>query len=452
MSEDKGDKGDNEYKGEKGDKMMHNKTVTTTKFFTMDGAIKAPIISNAAFIIANEYTKKDGEIGRFYTVFPKFRDFLHNRSLFSHCHEILIDHQNAKSNLAGRLVFDFDIKDVKIPPTFKNQIQDIVCTVVDMYFHNVDESCFEFVWSSSENPQKFSKHLTVKNLYFDDWLQLSDIFYKLFCLEWDKIYEWISAENLIDAQIVRQRASLRMVGSSKIGGYPLTLDEECYTLSDSLIRIYNQSTRDSEQLITKDNINACVIENVLGMRQRDYDMFTNTDGGDNMDTIMHSFRIGSSSISKSSDPAYKKKVYVKAFELINVLCPGIFKMGKIQDQILILMRIRSAKCLLSNRLHEHQNAYLTIYKDMTSKNKRYIVCFGCYRKCSKIKATQIGYIGKNLSDLSFNSYYDYGNEIIGKKIHKTKKKSKNNVGNLSPKHTMVADSKLKQIAHTIIDI
>src|SRR5579872_4392793 len=242
------------------DKMIHNKAIATTKYYTMEEAMKAPIISTSAFIIANERTNKNGCIGRYYTVFPHFRDFLHNRERFPHCHEILIDHCNAEPNVGGRLVFDFDLpKGLMIPPDFKSQIEDTIYSVIDFYFHDIDENKLEFVWSTSENPNKFSKHLTVKNLYFDDWLKLSDVFYKLFSIEWDKNYEWIGSDKLIDVQIVRLHASLRMVGSSKIGGYILKLDCEKYNLIDALIRIYQKRARAIEQTVSMENLNEYVM-------------------------------------------------------------------------------------------------------------------------------------------------------------------------------------------------
>lgn len=419
------------------EKILHNKEIAAKKYFTMDAAIKAPIISKTAFIIANERMNKDRGIGRYYTVFPKFRDFLHNRHHFPNCHEIMIDHENAKTNIAGRLVFDFDIKDTAISPNFKSHIEDTIYTVVDLYFHDIDESRFEFVWSTSENPNKFSKHLTVKHLYFDNWLKLSDIFYKLFCLEWDRKYDWIHSDNLIDAQIVRQRASLRMVGSSKIGGYPLTLDDESHTLTDSLIRIYLKSERDAEQLVTLDNLNTYVIENVLNMKSEDGEFFMNTSSTD-AEYNSH-FYIGSDVISKTSEPSYSDKVYLKAFELINIICPGIFKIGKIQGKMLSLMRTKAAKCILSSRTHEHENAYLIINEDIDNKKRYYIVCFGCYRKCHAKKMVIIGYINKSVTNISFHEYFSYCNKKIN-----TKSK-------ISNQHE-TNDKRLKQIAHTIINI
>lgn len=212
----------------------YDKFVTNIKYFSIEDAIKAPINSRTVFIIANERITKTGHIGRYYTIFPTFKEFLKNREKYKHCHEILVDHNNNKPNPSGRLVFDFDIKtndeenslknEIVVPKNFKKQIENIIIDVIESYFNGVDVNKIEFIWSTSQNPKKISKHLTVKNLYFDDWINMSKIFYQLFCILWDNTYLWIKSDKLIDFQIVRNRGSLRMVGSSKIGGNPLIFD------------------------------------------------------------------------------------------------------------------------------------------------------------------------------------------------------------------------------------
>lgn len=423
------------------EKMIHNKAIATTKYYTMEEAMKAPIISTSAFIIANERTNKNGGIGRYYTVFPHFRDFLHNRDRFPHCHEMLVDHCDAEPNIGGRLVFDFDLPNgLLIPPDFKSQIEDTVYGVIDSYFHDIEENKLEFVWSSSENPNKFSKHLTVKNLYFNDWLKLSDIFYKLFNIEWDKNYEWISSEKLIDVQIVRLHASLRMVGSSKIGGYPLKLDDNRFDLTDALIRIYQNRQREVEQTVSTKNLNECVMENVLNVKN---EMFTETSDG-NEDNEMSSIRIGSS--TKSIEPVYEEEIYHKAYELFNIVCPRIFKMGKIKNNKLLLMRRKAAKCLLSGRVHESQNAYLIIN---TEETNHYIVRFGCYQKCSDKKRVLIGYINQQTYNMAFGPTFKSLNETLKAKgmyrqIKSKTTKSKSSINPLSN------DKKLKEIAQTLV--
>lgn len=368
----------------------HNKMITNTPYFKMEEAISCSIQSKTVFIIANERLKKNGEIGRYFTVFPTFKDFLRQREMYPHCHEILLDHKNNKPNLAGRLVFDFDIKGIndvdeakriKIPENFKDQIENTILEVLEKYFNNVDPNRLEFVWSTSYNPEKFSKHLTVKNLYFENWYKLCRTFYQLFSIVWDEKYFWIRSNDLVDFQIVRKSASLRMVGSKKINGYPLILDNPNHTLCDSLIRIYLKNQRIKEQLVTVDNINEGVFENVLGEPI--------SDNEDHI-RIMH-INITS---KKAEKLIYDKAVYEKAYELYNMIQPGVFIMGKIYEGYVHLMRGSDhhykkkikAKCLLSGKLHEHENAFLTIFKEPDV----YTVHYSCFRYCHHQKMVEIG--------------------------------------------------------------
>src|ERR1700691_5772896 len=98
--------------------------------YTIDEAIEAPINTKTAFIIANERITKSKRIGRYYTIFPTFKEFLENRTKFKHCHELLVDHKNARSNIAGRLVFDFDFKKIKVPKKFTKQIENTMLEVI----------------------------------------------------------------------------------------------------------------------------------------------------------------------------------------------------------------------------------------------------------------------------------------------------------------------------------
>lgn len=360
----------------------HNKLITDTKYFRMDDAINSPIYSRTAFIIANERITKSDSIGRYYTVFPTFKDFLKNRDDYKHCHEILVDHINNKSNIAGRLVFDFDIKTIPdtlessneklvVPKNFKKQVEDTIFEVAERYYKNVDSNKFEFIWSTSQNPKKFSKHLTVKNLYFDNWIAMSKIFYQLFCVVWDESYSWIHSSKLIDFQIVRNRGSLRMVGSTKINGYPLTFDNEDHTLMDSLIRIYFKKHREVEQLVVRENINSGVFDNILCEPESE--------------SSEQFFKIDFNP-KKIEKPEYDKKIYETVYEMYNIISPGVFKMGKINGKIMSLIRNKPNKCILSGKIHEQENAFCIITKGDDS----YSVRFGCYRFCHKKKTVYIG--------------------------------------------------------------
>lgn len=350
-------------------------------YYKIADAIASQNPGERPFIIANENRTGTGRIGRYYTIFPDFQDFLKRRGRFPHCHELLVNHEKqADEMIGGRLVFDFDIKmDYSLPKAFKRHIEDLIIKVIEDNFHDVDVSLFEFVWSSSANPSKHSKHLTVKNLYFADWMELSRIFYKLFADAWDQAYDWISSEKLVDLQIIRRNGSLRMVGSSKIGGYQLIMDDNKFSLQDSLIRIYDDS---EEQIVSLDNLNYNVLE-------REFTMFSDDDESPKSSPRTRSF--------PSTKPAFESKVYDSAFELFQELDRRSFRRGKISGKILGLQRVRAAKCLLSGSLHEHENAYLIIsehynkivnpFDDEKPTIIGYTIRFGCHRNCNQSQKT-----------------------------------------------------------------
>lgn len=375
------------------DIINYNKRITATRYFKIDDAVQAPIKSKTVFIIANERITSTNKIGRYYTVFPFFKEFLKNRERYIHCHELIVNHVNNKVNAAGRLVFDFDLKydetEYVIPKKFKDQIENIVVEVVERYFNNVDLQRLEFVWSTSQNPSKFSKHLTVKNMYFDNWISMSRTFYKLFCIVWDEYHKWIPSSKLIDMQIVRNKGSLRMVGSKKINGYPLIFDNTNHKLTDSLIRIYFKTQRENEQLVTIDNINNGVFDNVLYESNADDDQLDYDFDASN--SIVINFARATklsktSNKSVSSAPSYEMAIYRKAFTMYNDIVPGIFKMGSINGSILSLLRLKPSKCIMSGKQHDSENAYLVI----TKTESEYSVKFGCYRNCSQLKVINCG--------------------------------------------------------------
>lgn len=338
--------------------------------YKLNEVINSLKYSKNSFIIANEILNKSGNVIRYYTLFPSFNSFLKNRIKYEHCHEIIVDNIQKDQDKFGRLVFDFDIKPdgkkfsssmLKQLKNFKNQIENTIFEVIDRYCINIDTTNIEFIWSQTQHLQKFSRHLTVKNLYFNDWIILSKIFYNLFNIIWDEKYHWINSKDLIDIQIIRKHASLRMVGSSKIGGNVLVFDNENHKLVDSLIRIYNKK---KEQIITINNFINNVFINVI---EKPIFKFSN---------------------HVIEEPIFDIIIYQKAFELYNSFDIDIFRMGSINGSFLTLLRNKPYRCLLSNKIHYHENSFCTIsYHD-----NKYIVKFGCFRFCSKKKTVYVGYI------------------------------------------------------------
>ncbi|AGF84894.1 hypothetical protein QJ854_gp888 [Moumouvirus goulette] len=330
------------------------------------------------FIIACEFVKKDGNIGRKYIALNSFNLFLQNRNKYPHSHEILVDHINYINSTSvdmirsgGRLVFDFDIKysDVlNIPNNIKIQIEEIINLVIDKYFIDIDGQKIQFVWSSCENPVKISKHLTVKNLYFNDWIIFSKFFYLKFIKIWDNKFNWIKGVDLIDQQIIKKSTSLRMVGSSKIGGNILLLDDDDkYTFQDSLIRIYRKPLMKIEQIINLNNV-----------KEKYHDKYFSQN-----DKILHH-----NYFSPNKETQVDNIIYYKAFKCLDNYMPSVFKIGKTNDNIINLVRLKPHECLLSDKIHENENAFLVVENNL----HHYNIYFGCYRHCGKDKLIKLGTI------------------------------------------------------------
>lgn len=377
----------------------HTNKIPIYKYYTIDDAINCPVDSCTAFIISNESINRYGKIGRTFNVFTHFKYFLKHREKYPNCHELLVDHSNSGFNRGGRLVFDFDIKkddlnpdsnsnsnsesDVEldpnsyIPPDFKKQIELTIHDVIKQYMNNVDFDLLDFVWSTSANPKKFSKHLTVKNLYFDDWVELSKAFYQLFCMVWDRSNYWIDSSKLMDFQIIKNKGSLRMVGSSKIGGNPLVFDSDRHQLTDSLIRIYQKNLLEEEQIVTIFNFNIGVFTNIIECKPNTK-LFTQKSN-----TI---FSKNSSLLADKS--SYDNIIYEKAFEMYDKINPGIFKMGKINGKVISFIRIKAGHCIMSSKHHDNENAFCIINKNEND----YTVRTGCYRFCSQSRTIYLGSI------------------------------------------------------------
>jgi len=164
-----------------------------------------------------------------------------------------------------------------------------------------------------------------------------------------------------------------MVGSSKIGGKVLTMDDQNHTLVESLIRIYQEKHRKKEQVITKQNFMDAVFTDIL------------------KPIIKHEPIIKNYPSEKIIDSVYDNKVYYEAFRLCEKIYGNTFLKGKINGHYLTLLRNKSSNCILSKRKHEAENAYLCIREDVDV----YIIYFGCYRNCNPNKKTmRIGCITK----------------------------------------------------------
>lgn len=345
------------------------------EFFSLEEAInfKHQKLSPIPFIIAHERLKRDKTVGRCFYVFPSFNIFLEKRDEYPHAHEILASHHYCKEREDGRLVFDFDIsmKEVenieKFKKRFKKEVEIIIWSVIEENYKGIDLEKIEFVWSSSKKKDKMSKHLTIKNFCFKNWLIGSKLFYQLFKEKWMELLEnWIPVDKVLDCQIIRKNGTLRMVGCKKINGKRLKLDDDSHGFLDSLIRPYKRKTIESEQYIGSKNLIDSLKSKYLKLK--------------NPTTSNLTFVVKVNGLC-NLPPIYSNEVYEKAYQIIQKKMPNVFKVRKLVHNRLELLREIPAKCLLSNHVHENENAYILILK----KNDNYVFRFGCYRKCGNVK-------------------------------------------------------------------
>ena len=104
------------------------------------------------------------------------------------------------------------------------------------------------------------------------------------------------------------------------------------------------------------------------------------DDDDDDDNALEDFLIRNySKNNKTLGQVYDMAVYHKAFEMCDLIMPGIFKLGKINGTKIDIMRIKKHKCLMSDRIHDSENAFLIVSKI----GIKYEVRFGCYRYCNQ---------------------------------------------------------------------
>lgn len=366
-------------------------------YYSISEIINCDIQTNERpFIIANDYKKKDNTVGRSYIIFKSFNDFLNKRTDYPHCHEILLDHYSVKPFTHGRLVFDLDIKTKYnykdyVPHKFTNNFEKLIKDVIKKHFIDVNISIIEFVWTTSNNPNKYSKHLTVKNFCFDNWLEMSLLFYKFMEMYWD--FDFALFEDIVDKQVIRKNASLRIQGSSKLdNNYVLEFDDDCYELEDNLIRIYNKEQRKKEQIISRDNV---VNEPIILFEIQKKTIY------DNKKTNLY----------KYNNYKYKLKIYEDILEILEKKYPNKYKKYSTQGNVIYLKRERKDK------EHNKDDAFI-IFNDCDTFYELYLGCFVCHKKITLENHLELfGKLLKKNNDYTIQNNlieYDINDDIYDK--------------------------------------
>lgn len=364
---------------------------------------KNPFIISCEFPRSKQPIKGKKNTYRQYYLFESFDIFLNLREEYPNCHEIMANHINNGIDTAGRLFFDIDSKK-KPTKNFKAEFEKLLMDIFEKYTIGIDLTKILFIWASTTRKNKFSKHLTVKNIYFDDWINLSKLFFEFVSIELQS-NKVIDVEYL-DNEIYKAHASMRMVGSSKIDGYCLILDNPNFKLEDSLIRIYNEKNKKKEQHVTIDNfrissIKKCGLLEYLKIEGNNYCHVT-------------TMRIPRNFEKKSFMGTEYEYIFNLVMENIDKIQPNTFFRSSRESYCaekktfsMDLDRINPNYCIYTDNrikqdtytIHDSHGAYIfvsPVYIDSSKDN--FVVSIGCYKKsCSEKREKKTIRIGRILN-------------------------------------------------------
>tara|TARA_R110001632_G_scaffold225762_1_gene358940 strand:- start:170 stop:1279 length:1110 start_codon:yes stop_codon:yes gene_type:complete len=359
-----------------------------TEYYTLDRSKKYKSKTQPVpFLVAHECCKtyKDKVTGepkdknREYFAFDDIHHFLEMRDKFPHSHEIVWD-RYVPNKQQGRLVFDFDftspwygLKPNWVSPDFQSKMEGMIIKVFKTYYFDVDTNKFCFVWLTSDTVNKWSKHLVVKNAFFsNDWKEQGLVFYNLLLamINDEKPFE-CSTDLIIDEQVIRTNATMRMVGCSKMQGNILTIDEpEKYDFFDTLIQLYRGEEVKTEQNIEINQLNKKLLE-----QKND----ENSDFVTRNEYYKQAFKYSGIDLSvqfEGNGIEITEEEGRMAFEIFDEKFPGMFKFKNVTGSIINMDRLKSAACPLSKKIHDNENAFLVVGQYNN-------VSFCCRRGCKK---------------------------------------------------------------------
>jgi hypothetical protein len=365
-----------------------------TQYYNLNAATKHRTRSGLIpFVIAHEVREvyKDSSgceqlRTRVYYAFDSIQEFERVRKDFPNAHEVIWNRYTSDKQ-QGRLIFDFDfdepwagVKPNFVPKDFEKRIQEVVVSTFTKFYSGVDTSKFVWVWLVSDTEDKWSKHLVVKNAFFShDWKAQMVIFYNLFLSVASRSghFSITPFEKLIDAQVARNAATMRMCGSSKIGGKVLRLESPAdASFEDTLIQLHTYKTIKAEQNITEAQLRKDVLSQLFFDKPEEVmkDRFLKA-GCEKCYIDLSSYYESSSDIIVTQELAMEAFEAFEAqyCETFGVLKQDVFALGPASSQYVVLKRLRSAPCMISGKVHDAEHACLIVNSSS--------ILFYCRRDC-----------------------------------------------------------------------
>lgn len=320
--------------------------------FTLESIIEMiPLYSNP-FIVQEELVSDEG--GRRYLIFKDLNEYIRNLQFYNTCHEVLIN-KDSDSDIMGFFALDIDLPLMKDNSWYKD-IEYAIAKVLYKQYNHIPP-IVRYIWLTSGNSTKTSRHLLVQDIILTHWREQMH-----YIIPHLKSLLRTPLSDGIDDGIYRKSGSLRLPLNSKvkngIKGVPLTFDEpNKYNFRDGLIQI------------RKDNI-ATISKSKIYSPSMYKQSFIETP---------YIKPIISSKIEFNSTLPNKSDIN-KVIDTWNTYTKGIdtgLEIGEIQDDVIFIKRVKSGKCLISSKVHDSIGGILFI------SNNPYTVKFHCFRKCMR---------------------------------------------------------------------
>lgn len=411
------------------------------KHYTLDSATRYGLKGvRFPFIVAQEvadgaetYVDPEGNVvtvTRRFLTFKNVTTYIQSMDVHENCHELVIPHSHGNNDMTpciGRLVFDFDIggkKPSDLPSYFSSSLESLVLGILIDLYTGVDTDKVFFVWLDCDNPKKISMHLVVKGVVFSsDWVSQLKLFYYQMAKriresegnEWDWIPDGGKSkpENLIDLQLARKSASLRMPLNSKIGGNPLKFREpDRFSFLDGLICLYDRQDIKNEQRIYDDQSKEDLLSYTLAHKKQLVQTTANKleeiekrwGCGENDDNVPYPLTLTDKEDRDREDeipkhPKYKltQEDYIDAYELFHRYNDpnNAFSMGGCIGPFIELVRRKPSNCIISCKDHESLDAYLYIHP------KSRDVYFACRKVACTVNGKKFKLISSHKQKIHF---------------------------------------------------
>lgn len=352
------------------------------------------------FIIAHECReeyrdKTTGDMkirNRKFYAFDDVETFIFQQRSYPYAHEVIFDRFSERQQ--GRLIFDFDFEvpwyslTSFVPPNFEKEIERMVIQTFQRFYVEVNTDILRFVWLRSNTTDKWSKHLIVKNAYFiQDWKEQCSIFYNLMLgiikenqNSEASPFKGIDASKLIDIQVARSNATMRICGSMKYGKDNVLVleDSNSFNIYDTFVQQYRRCDIDTEQMIEDKQL----------LRKTLNDMFYNPAHELMMSNQFYKQACHVADIDLSKMKMHqgmeelKDETVKHAFECFEIYYKEVYpqtyvpyRVKSVMNGMINLERVCAGKCLLSGRIHESENAFMIVTPGGS-------IYFYCRRGCS----------------------------------------------------------------------